>query len=317
VIAGTEIPELLEVMDPASIRVHSPTSAIFLCGGPVDVKAAKPVSLRDAYLRVSIQSPLVKYSVRLAEEINPYFPRGRYKDLLRFESDIAQIFDLVLLFSESFGSASELGAFASIPEIAQRLLVVVDDKNYGDESFVRLGPLLSLENDFGDSAVCVLNRADVGMVDIRRPEDVDLPRFHTLMSAAITARLGSARDPATLDTSRQGHVIKLITGLIQHYGALTLDEVIQSLECLSIAATDDQVTNYLLCAEFVGWVKKDKRGLKTYFAHAEGSAAINYKYKGDPPVKDKSRWRADILEYWRSNDPNRLSSISAARSGSS
>jgi hypothetical protein len=44
----------------------------------------------------------------MAEDLNAFFPNGNYHDILTFEADIAQLSDLVLLFSESFGSAAEL-----------------------------------------------------------------------------------------------------------------------------------------------------------------------------------------------------------------
>ena len=74
-------------------------------------------------MRIHHIPPFSRYLTILAEDLNAFFPEGEYKDILKFETDIAQICDLIILFSESYGSAAELGAFSMIEEIARRLLV--------------------------------------------------------------------------------------------------------------------------------------------------------------------------------------------------
>lgn len=112
-IAG-DITDLPEYVDVKTIRVHAPAPAIFLCGGLVNVTKPVPPSLRDAFTRLPQKPPFSPYLLILAEELNAFFPEGEYKDILKFETDIAQICDLIILFSESFGSAAELGAFSMI-----------------------------------------------------------------------------------------------------------------------------------------------------------------------------------------------------------
>ncbi len=92
-IAG-DIPDLVGYVDVKSIRVHAPAPAVFLCGGRVDVKVAAPPSLRDAFMRISHCHPFSRYLTVLAEDLNAFFPEGEYKDILKFETDIAQICDL-------------------------------------------------------------------------------------------------------------------------------------------------------------------------------------------------------------------------------
>jgi hypothetical protein len=115
VIAG-DIPDLVGYVDVKSIRVHAPAPAIFLCGGPVDAKVAAPPSLRDAFMRIHHTAPFSRYLTILAEDLNAFFPEGEYKDILKFETDIAQICDLIILFSESYGSAAELVSRVAIAD---------------------------------------------------------------------------------------------------------------------------------------------------------------------------------------------------------
>jgi hypothetical protein len=321
VLAGGDIPDLLECVDAGSLRVHAPAPLIFLCGGPYDATASTPKSLRDAFMRSAHKKPFDRHFPLLAEDLNAFFPRGQYKDILSFEADLAQISDLIILFSESFGSAAELGAFSMVPEIAPRLLVVIDDHYYGHNSFITLGPIRSLENAYGETSVCVLNRTDINISSIRNIETINISVFSERLGAAFTTRIKTAREHTTFNKERHGHVIKLIVGLIQHYGALTLDEIDLFLDFWSIKLSRDRLSDLLLCAEFANWTLKDKRGLSTYYLTTATNEALQYKLRADLPdlarfnpiQLKKERWRADIVEYWRRNEPDRFSSITHAR----
>lgn len=138
-----DIADLVERIDVSTLRVSAPTPIILLCGGKVDVIAPKPTSLRAAYTQIYGRPALKSYATVTPEDFRIFAPDGPYKDWLTFEREFAQIVDLVVLFSESYGSVAELGAFSVVDEIASRLLVVIDDKNYGESSFIKLGPPVS------------------------------------------------------------------------------------------------------------------------------------------------------------------------------
>mgnify|MGYP003657507172 CR=1 FL=1 len=129
--------DLPDGIDAATLRVYAPTQVIFLCGGPTQPAdgASRPESLRDAFQRIRHRKEINKYRIRLAEEVIPFFPNADYRDLLNFESDIAQICELIMLFSESYGSLCELGAFAMDPEISRKMLTIISRHNYDQRSF--------------------------------------------------------------------------------------------------------------------------------------------------------------------------------------
>ncbi|MGM5033022.1 retron St85 family effector protein [Tardiphaga sp. 803_E3_N1_3] len=299
-------------MDITSLRVHSPTPLLFLCGGEINAKSEKPPSLREAFSRLVYGKPFKKYSTLISEELNAFFPKGHYRDILTFEAHIAQISELIVLFSESFGSAAELGAFSMVKDIAHRLLVVIDDKNYNDESFISLGPIRALENKFGETSICVLNRADIGIKSIEDVADVKFDALSAHLSQAINARGAASKEHSTFNPQRPGHIIKLIVGLIQHYGALTLDEIETHLFCIGQNAARVDIENYLLCAEFADWIMKDKRGIHVYFTALSRNKAIQFDTRKGLPELHKDRWRSDIMEHWRENDTTRFSSIQSA-----
>lgn len=311
---GSDIPELVDCVDGTSLRVYAPAPVLFLCGGKLGIENPVPPSFREAFTRVSHVEPFTRYSMLLAEEVNAFFPNGDYRDILTFEADVAQISELIVLFSESYGSAAELGAFAMVEEIAKRLLVVIDDGYYGDNSFIKLGPVRSLERRYGDHAVCVLNRQDLNLTSIGQLSSLNLPTFTQRMGAAVKTRSEASRDHTTFDAGRAGHVAKLIVGLIQHYGALCLDEIELFLERLAVITPRPRILELLLCAEFVGWIVKDKRGLNTFYSARPGKDALSYRFRDGIGVINKERWRAAISDFWQQTDADRFSSIQYALS---
>jgi hypothetical protein len=311
---GQHIKGLHEVVDVDSVHVNIPYSSIFLCGGDINSQNGSIKSLRMAFLRFAYDKPFEKHKILIAEEINPFFPRGTYKDLLSLESDLAQIASLILVFSESYGSAAELGAFSMKSEIAARLLVVIDDKNFNDSSFVKLGPLRSLQNNVGRSAVYVLDRSEMNFRSILDVSKIDIKKFKTAMIEAIAEREKSIETSSTYNPSHHGHQIMLMVGIVQQHGALTLFELQNCISLLGFPLQPDQMENLLLCAEFVGWVKKVSRGSFDYYVSPIDKQIISFRRRPDASNIDMVRWRTDVVSYWRDNDSTRFSVISQARS---
>jgi hypothetical protein len=77
----------------------------------------------------------------LAESAQQLYRDSGYSDLISFEEDIARIAAVVLVISESAGSLAELGAFCSNAIISPVLRVIISEQNYGQESFIRWGPV--------------------------------------------------------------------------------------------------------------------------------------------------------------------------------
>ncbi|SEN92719.1 hypothetical protein SAMN04489859_102245 [Paracoccus alcaliphilus] len=313
-IAGGDIIDLVDRFEAGSLHVRAPSPIILLCGGPIVVNSPKPKSLRQAYTQIYGRIPFRDYTNLAPEDFNIFGPDPHYQDWLSFESEFAQIVDLIILFSESYGSIAELGAFSMVEEIAIRLLVIMDDKNYAENSFVKLGPIRKLEEEHGKSSVCVLNRADINIPDIRSVESVDLNIFSATLVSAIEKRKKDYREKTTFDPNRPGHIIKLIVGLIQHYGALTDAEIDVLLFAMNLKVTLPKITNYLTCAIGAKWIRKDKRGVEEYYCALPNiGQAIEYKLRKSlpPEERDKDRWRARVIEHWKGTDKVRFSSIQA------
>lgn len=159
----------------------------------------------------------------------------------------------------------------------------------------------------------MLHRDDINIADISDVSSIDLIVFAKRLGSAISKRGLTAREHTTFDPTRAGHIIKLIVGLVQHYGALTFEEIDTFLYCLEITGRMRQdLGNFLLCAEFVKWIIRDRRGATTYYSTRVQKEALQFKFKKEIEILDKDRWRADIRDYWRTFDSDRFSSIQKA-----
>jgi hypothetical protein len=300
-----------EDLDADKIHVQAPSGVILLCGGPCsDINSPRPRSLRDAFLKIISNPALGNRTLILPEDISSNYDFFQsYKDLLQFETHLAQITDLIILFSESEGSLAELGAFSMLDEIASRLLVIIRDKHWDNNSFVKLGPIRALENKYGQEVICVIDDEDINLRD-KIAEDVRIDVLKLRLQEPIQTRLQKTREPRTFDRTREGHIIKLIVGLIQEYGGLTLEEIIDLLRLLNIDSRSPvQVLAYLLCAEAVNWIVKSRKGTRTYYFARNLLDAATLVMKDGSEMRNKGRRRLLIREHWGKTDQLRAKGI--------
>jgi len=310
VVAGG-LPDLFDHWDATSLKVAAPLEIVFVCGGTTDKSIPHDLTRRDALMSVCLVGDLSKYKFVKAEDVDNLAPRGYYKDFLSFELDIAQLSQIVLVFCESAGSFVELGAFCMESEIAHRTLVVIDDLKYEEDSFIKWGALAYLEGLYSRSSFCVLKTNEIGQGAGSRPDDIDRDQFAAVIASALRERARVARENQNFDETKSGHIIKLITGLIQDYGSLTSAEIKSIMEKIGHPLEDAVFDRYAQCAEVLGWIKKDPRILTDYYTATSEKDAIRFTFSSKPI--DRSRWRADVLQYWKQHDPDRFRSIIANR----
>jgi hypothetical protein len=312
VILGDDIPELVECMDMNSLHVHAPADFLFVCGGPFDATANVAKSLRDAFLRIHARGVLGEQEAIVAEGVPIFAPHGPYTDFLEFEVDLAGISGVSVLFSEAAGSFSELGSFAVIDEIAERLIVVIENDHYRSDSFIRLGPVLYLTNKYGAEPAYVLNLKDINVTNVSNLSALDYKAFEVLMAKVVAGRQRTSGGRSRFDKSRSSHVVKFIVGLIQHYRVLSFDEIDTILFALDLNEFRPKIDRLLYCAEHAGWIYIEKRGFDRYCSPILEKRALYYKLK--PHVKSivRERWLTQIADYWRKSDVTRFNIIQEA-----
>lgn len=305
-MAKFPILDLISNMDPDKIRVHPPSSVVFLCGGLISQPGKPSEMLRDLFFNIS-KTSAPPYNIILAEDADPLTSDAGYKDLLSFESDVAQIVGLILLFVESAGSLAELGAFSALPTIAPNMLAVVNQYHYEQKSFVRRGPLLHLERTYGEDRVHQLDELEGGLNGKGEKVPVDPIRFSESILPAVASRLDARAKWAAFDRKSSGHAILLMSGLCQEFGALKESEIKQGL--VDLGVEDVRVDNYLYCSQLLGWLRKVRKGNNIYFVATDLENAIDYQLRDNPITRSKVRWRAELRAHWRDHDKPRLRAI--------
>ncbi|WP_144421102.1 retron St85 family effector protein [Ahrensia marina] len=269
-----------------NIHIHDPNLSFFVCGGPEDVKSTSCISYRDAFLKTLHKSKHKDAHILIAEQLKPHFPNGNYEDLLSFEIEIASISKLVVLFCESFGSATELGTFSSNDAIADRLLIFVDDINHSDNSYIKLGPFRSLVRKYSESHICVMQTNDLNTPINNHVADLtnlDQKEFVIMVDSAINRRLPQVDklfERSSFNPQKVGHVIRLICGLIQFYGALTIHEIQLLLEEFKVEENFvNRASDLSLCAQMVGWIDQVRGPGENYYVPKLEKKAVSFPFK--------------------------------------
>lgn len=300
---------LVEDLSVKGLHVRSPTNVVFLCGGPYSERGKGRIkSLRDAFLRVSLHPALADSEVILAETFTKQFEfSSRYTDILQFEADLAQIAELIILFCESEGSFAELGAFAHDDEISKRLLVVIRERYANSGSFISLGPIARLRNQ-SDNSVYTVDDTVLGTRG-KSYADISLDELKRSLDTPLKLRLENSREPSTFNRKRDGHLIKLIVGLVQDYGALTEKEIQCALNSLGMSIRPVRLGAYLLCAKAVGWLELQETGFGRYFVPKVESPAADFRVSSDAIIKGRTRRMNHIREIWHRTDRQRFDAI--------
>lgn len=269
-----------------------------------DIGHLPPVTLRDAFYKI-LDKPYLRGAelIRAEDTDLLHIQRANYDDLLRFEVELAQICDVVLLFCESIGSVSEFSSFIMDDAINQKLLVIMRDDHYYAASFLREGPTKRL-TDIDKQAVYIIDDNDLG-ITASSVSTINIQRLGERLAAPIKRALERGRERETFIADRPGHLIKLATGLVQEFGALTLGELQQLLAAAKVQRSEETIAGYMLCAHAAGWIDERRKGSRDFHFAKNAKPAAALKFKSGSPLHERLRRRYDIREFWRLNDPDR------------
>jgi hypothetical protein len=291
-----------------SVRVYPPKRYVLLCGGAVsDIHASSPRSLRDAFLQGKGIESVKTSEILQIEEIQEFFDKDSpYDDLVEFEKDIAQVCELVLLFSESPGSFAELGAFSLIEEISEKVLVVIQNKHLSGSSFINKGPIASLKKRY-PSSVFSLVESRYGIT----PQSLAGTNCNLLvqsLAGPIETRLKQAESRTRFDSSKFNHICKLYVGLLREFYSLKEDEIILLLAEFGCHIDEAKLNKLAFCCKAVRWSSYTTAGFdKIHFALPKNNEATKLEFK--LPYSDKIRRRNDFRQYWEKHDPDRVAAV--------
>ncbi|MBI3479212.1 MAG: hypothetical protein HY016_02485 [Nitrosomonadales bacterium] len=154
-----------EVVAPEKTRIKHLFPHILILGGKADVKNPdKYQSCRNVFLQWAHESKyeLAEY-LQTPEDFKEEWNRhDGYPNLVDFEKEAGCLARGILLFSECEGALAELGAFCTDDVLCERLVVVLEDKHYDDDSpdassFIRWGPIKRIEDLHPEKSICLVS----------------------------------------------------------------------------------------------------------------------------------------------------------------
>lgn len=293
----------LSSLNVAKFRLERPKRFLFLCGGVLAADSKPHGSARDLFLRSLPESTVYdNHEIILAETIDDVFdPNSPYKNLIELEIDIAQISDLIVLFSEGYGSLAELGAFSQISPIAERLMVIIALSHYDAKSFIKDGPVRFLEENYKEPVFAFdwKTKPNPSNSDVVKSSFVKiLPDIKT----SIDDKISKIPRQQAFDAKNFGHQILLACAIVEFFGAAILSDIENALEWLGIPSTQAKTKRMLFCACAVNWVRKEKRGHRDFYVPLFTDQICDFAYNEGVSERDTVRWKMDIRREWKDSD---------------
>lgn len=170
-----------------------------------------------------------------------------YQDLLTFEEDLCAFVDVILLFLDGAGACGECGAFIKDARTAKKLLVVMDEQYFEEDSFIRLGLLFRLEHAHQNITLSVpkaLSNDDIDQI-------VD----------ELEQRLSIAPSSEELDLTNTRHQLFIIADFVELIQVARRSDISTFLQGLGVKLTTKRLSQLLYVLERFNIIKAS-RGLR-------------------------------------------------------
>lgn len=284
-----------ENFDTSNFRVSLDPALIFICGGPVDIKAANPLSVRQRIIQSYYDKKLDANGCGLvqAEDFKDYL--NGYQDLFVFEKDIASISNLIIVCLESPGSLVELGLFCMDNSSVSKLVVVVPENEVKNEdSFIYLGPLKYLISK-DKSSVLIYPWADSAFYDYDHIEP--------LMSD-INSKLCLIKGTKSFDRNNSGHLAYLIFEIIKITEHALLEDIQWALLAMDIDLQEKDVKRFLYLLNNLGKISSiHYSSVRYYYCKSIDEKRISFGARRDGLKKDLREVKLSIRQsFVRSSD---------------
>lgn len=258
-----------ESFDHSKFSVSFTPPRIFLCGGEIDNGSPIPKSARHRVIEYFClhEKDLFKACVQ-AEEFKDYFKEGAYSDLLEFETDIASIATLIIIFLESPGSLVELGLFCANTSTAEKLLIIAPQEELENEdSFIFLGPLTSIKKRSNDS-----------VLSYPWPSKEIQEYEHTnIIANDIKTKLTGTQKTQKFSSKNPAHIALLIYDIVLLTHPITITEIELALLSLGIDTDQNSVSRLLYLLEKLKLISHTTySSVKYYFDTSNNNRRIKF-----------------------------------------
>jgi RNA-directed DNA polymerase len=285
-------------------RIISTPNFVFLCGGPTSKGPGPELSARDHFYRYlrSNTEPLLK-RVKLAETINNWFDHDTFSDLLELEEYLADLSDVIVIFVESPGAISELGAFAASKVLGLKTLAVLNSMHSLERTFIADGPVRRIKN--GDPNL--IRYYEWNPEDLADPATqeafADIDRDLTEL---LTTRGLSAPKERVVDPASPGHLMLLIADLVEMIGITHGNEVMECLTEIGHPISRAQLQKCLSLLEHARLIKVTPYSNQTYFIIRGAPGFVKYAFSPAATVRDRNRIKALIRSSLARTDERRM-----------
>jgi len=273
-------------------RIINRPDLVFLCGGKTCSPSTAYLSARDYFWHhIKAEDESLHKRLRLAENINDWFDRAMFGDLLEVEECLADLAELIILFVESPGSIAELGAFAVSEILRSKTLAIINQFHGTERSFIADGPIRRISN----------NREDLVMYFNWDPEDVNgsatLSTFCELskeVSDFLNVRRANANKEERLDRRARSHCMLLVSDIINIFGLALISELEECLSAWRFDIDRKQLQQYIFILQKVGLITRVRYSSQTYYASRTEKAGVRYDYTADAVFRDRERIKHSI-----------------------
>ncbi len=253
-----------------------------MCGGPHVHKEGDtvPQSLRARLLIHLADKDVDLYNQCVqAEDFKDYFKADAYGDLLAFEDDIALLSTLIIICLESPGSLVELGMFCNKEQARKRLLVIVPQhKVENRDSFIYLGPLMSLIKD-DSSSVLIYPWPDKAAI---KYDHLDV------IHDDIRSKLSKIDKSNQFDINNNAHLALLIYEITRVSYPIKLTEIELALLAIGIDVDQKTVVRLLYLLGVMKLVYVQEYSSTTfYYTKANEEKRINFGKGKDGTILDQ------------------------------
>lgn len=209
----TAIKKFKDSVVPEKTRVQSLSPLILVFGGLAIKSEDRYSSCRNVFLNWAAETnfELAGY-LRTPEQFPEWNHFEEKYNLVDFEKDVGCLSSGILLFLESPGALAELGAFCTDNILCERLLVVLEQKHYDADSFVKWGPVQRIEDAYSEEAICVVSTT------------INPKEFEAEVAGvgkALQDKVKPLSDTKQFNANETRDQFLLIADLIELFGALT------------------------------------------------------------------------------------------------
>jgi len=290
---GYSIVDFAKSLRGAGCKIRNTPRLIFLCGGKIEENGHYQ-SARDYFYRhLKRKAAKIAERVKLAEDVNAWFRKGEFPDLLELENVLADLADITVLFVESPGSIAELGAFAASAAVRPKTLAVLNNNYDFDRSFIADGPVQKIKNQ---------NEQLVHYYDWNPQElnshatKTEFSDMATDLTAFLTRRDKSHLKEQSFDGSKPGHALLMAADLIGIAGVATTTDVAGCFKALGCDRGNKELVSYLSLLESMTFIKRVRRSNQAFYVSQAPQPFIRYAYLPSASLKDLKRIKSAVRE---------------------